>query len=292
MNWLVDPFQSQFSQRAALVCLMVGVLAPVVGTWVSLRRLAYMGDAMAHSVLGGVAVGVVVSGTGAVLPGALVAGVVMALLIHVLSQNRRVGGDSVIAIVGSGLFALGVLILARADTRVSVTDFLFGQLLTVSWADVWTTLALTLAGLAFIADRFVDLKLATFDPDHALQVGINARRLDAALLVVLAVSVVVCLSTVGTVLTVALLITPTATARLVFGSVRLITAGALGLGLTEVMVGFVVAYHADLPPGPVITVLATSVFVVLYATRLRTSERTFVTHVHRHDGPIHVHDHF
>jgi ABC-type Mn2+/Zn2+ transport system permease subunit len=291
MNWLVDPFQSQFSQRAALVCVMVGVLAPVVGTWVSLRRLAYMGDAMAHSVLGGVAFGVVAFGTGAVLPGALTAAVLMAVLIHLLSQNRRLGGDSVIAIVGSGLFALGVLVLSRADTRVSVTDFLFGQMLTVSWADVWITLSLTVVGLGFIADRFADLKMSTFDPDHAFQVGINVRRLDAALLVVLAVSVVVCLSTVGTVLTVALLITPTSTARLVFSSVRTITAGAVALGLAEVLLGFVFAYHGDLPPGPVITVLATVVFVVVYVVRLGSSDRTFVSHSHRHEGPLHVHDH-
>lgn len=290
MDWLVDPFQSEFSQRAALVCVMVGVLAPVVGTWVSLRRLAYMGDAMAHSVLGGVALGFVVSGAGAILPGALVAAVVIAVLIHLLSQNRRVSNDSVIAIVGSGMFALGVLILSRVDTRVSVSDFLFGQLLTVSWADVWTTLLLTVVGLAFVADRFTDLKLATFDPDHALQVGVDVRRLDAALLVVLAVCVVVCLSTVGTVLTVALLVTPTATARLLFGSVRAITLAGLAVGLVEVMAGFVIAYHGDFPPGPVITVLATAVFVVTYVARLGASERTFVTHVHRHDGPVHVHD--
>lgn len=290
MAWLVDPFQSQFSQRAALVCLMVGILAPVVGTWVSLRRLAYMGDAMAHSVLGGVALGFVVAGTGAVLPGALVAAVVMAILIHLLSQSRRLGSDSVIAIVGSGLFALGVLILSRTDSRVSVSDFLFGQLLTVSWADVWTTLALTAAGLAFVGDRFADLKLSTFDPDHALQVGIGVRRLDASLLVVLAVSVVVCLSTVGTVLTVSLLVTPAATARLLFASVRAITLGAVGFGLVEVMMGFVMAYHFDMAPGPVITVLATGVFAIVYAARLGSSDRIFVSHTHRHEGPLHVHD--
>jgi zinc/manganese transport system permease protein len=108
---------------------------------------------------------------------------------------------------------------------------------------------------------------------------------------VLAVSVVVCLSTVGTVLTVALLITPTSTARLVFSSVRSITAGALAVGFTEVFLGFVIAYHADMAPGPVITVLATVVFVVVYVVRLGSSDRTFVSHSHHHEGPLHVHDH-
>lgn len=290
MDWLLDPFQSQFSQRAALVCLMVGVLSPVVGTWVSLRRLSYMGDAMAHSVLGGVAIAFVVAGAGAVLPGALVAAVVMAVLIHLLSQNRRVASDSVIAIVGSGMFALGVLILSRVESRVSVADFLFGQLLTVSWSDVWITLGLTVVGLGFVGDRFTDLTLATFDPDHATQVGVTVRRLDAAFLVVLAVTVVVCLSTVGTVLTVALLITPTSTARLFLGSVGRITRAAVAIGLAEVVLGFVVAYHTDNAPGPVITVLATAVFIVVYVARLGASDRTFVTHTHAHDSALHVHD--
>lgn len=290
MHWLLDPFQSQFSQRAALVCLMVGILSPVVGTWVSLRRLSYMGDAMAHSVLGGVALGFVVAGANAVLPGALIAAVVMAVLIHLLSQNRRIASDSVIAIVGSGMFALGVLILGRVDSRVSVTDFLFGQLLTVSWSDVWITLGLTVVALGFIGDRFADLTLATFDPDHATQVGVGVRRLDAAFLVVLAVTVVVCLSTVGTVLTVALLITPTSTARLMLDRVKGITLAAVAIGLTEVVIGFVVAYHTDNAPGPVITVLSTLVFVVVYVARLGASDRTFVTHTHTHDSALHVHD--
>lgn len=290
IDWFLDPFQSQFSQRAALVCLMVGVLSPVVGTWVSLRRLSYMGDAMAHSVLGGVALGFVAAGSGAVLPGALVAAVVMAVMIHLLSQNKRVASDAVIAIVGSGMFALGVLILARVDSRVSVTDFLFGQLLTVSWSDVWITLGLAVVALGFVGDRFADLTLATFDPDHATQVGVAVRRLDAAFLVVLAVTVVVCLSTVGTVLTVALLITPTSTARLLLGSVRRITLAAVAFGLGEVVIGFVVAYHTDNAPGPVITALATAVFIVVYVVRLGTSDRTFVTHTHSHEGALHVHD--
>ncbi|MEY4633314.1 MAG: hypothetical protein RLZ18_686, partial [Actinomycetota bacterium] len=136
MNWLIDPFQSDFTQRAGLVCILVGVLAPVVGTWVSLRKLAYMGDAMSHSLLGGVALAFAWFGSNAVLPGALVAGVLMALTIHYLSQNRRVALDSVIAIVGSGMFALGVLVLSEVDTTMSLTHFLFGQLLTVSTSDV------------------------------------------------------------------------------------------------------------------------------------------------------------
>lgn len=281
--WFIEPFRSDFAQRAAIVCLMVGLLSPVVGTWVSLRRLAYMGDAMSHSLLGGVALGFAWFGTAAVLPGALVAGVSMALLIHWLSQNRRVGHDSVIAVVGSGMFAAGVLVLGRVDTSVSLSHFLFGQLLTVGTGDTVITAVLTVAGLAFVWWRFGDLRIATFDRDHATQVGVRVQRLDASMLVLLAVCVVVCLSTVGTALTVSLLITPSAVARLFHDRIDRITRTAVLVALGAIFLGFIVSYHADLPPGPTITLVTTATFIGAYSVRLTRSERTYVHHVHEHD---------
>jgi ABC-type Mn2+/Zn2+ transport system permease subunit len=237
---------------------------------------------MSHSVLGGVALGFGWFGAQAVLPGALVAGIFMAIVIHLLSQNRRVGHDSVIAVVGTGMFAFGVLALSKIDTNVSITHFLFGQLLTVNTADLWTTLVLTLLALGFVWYRFDDLKFATFDRDHATQIGIRVQRLDMAMLVLLAICVVVCLNTVGIALTVSLLITPTATARLFFNNVAAISKGAIAIGLVEVLGGFVVAYHLDLAPGPTITLGATGVFIIVYIIRFATSDRTYVHHTHEH----------
>jgi len=283
IHWFLDPFQSDFSQRAGLVCLMVGLLAPVVGTWISLRRLAYMGDAMSHSLLGGVAIGFAWFGSAAVLPGALVAGIFMAVTIHLLSQNRRIAHDSIIAVVGSGMFAFGVLALSKVDTSVSLTHFLFGQLLTVNTVDLWITVVLTVTSLFFVWFKFDDLKFATFDRDHATQLGIRVQRLDAAMLILLAVCVVVCLSTVGTVLTVSLLITPAATSRLFFNRVAAITFGAIAVGLTEVVLGFIISYHANMAPGPTITLLTTAVFIAAYIAQFATSDRTYVHHTHEHD---------
>lgn len=206
----------------------------------------------------------------------------MAIVIHLLSQNRRVGHDSVIAVVGSGMFAFGVLALSKVDTTVSITHFLFGQLLTVNAADLWTTLVLTVLALGFVWYRFDDLKFATFDRDHATQIGIRVQRLDMAMLVLLAICVVVCLNTVGIALTVSLLITPTATARLFFNNVSTISKGAIAIGLVEVLGGFIVAYHLNLAPGPTITLGATAVFIVVYAIRFATSDRTYVHHTHEH----------
>ena len=288
IDWFLDPFQSPFSQRGALAALIVGVLSPVVGTWVSLRRLSYMGDAMSHSVLGGVGLGYLWFGSVAVLPGALAAGVVMALAIHWLSQNRRVAHDSVIAVVGSGMFALGVIVISRAGSAVSLNHFLFGQLLTVSQGDLLITFTLAVAGITFVWWRFDDLKFSTFDRDHATQVGIRVQRLDASMLVLLAVNVVVSLNTVGVALTVSLLIAPAATARLFLDRTTSITVGAVAVGLMSVLGGFIVSYHADLPPGPTITLVATVVFVAAYLSRIGRAEGTYVRHRHRHhDGHSH-----
>jgi ABC-type Mn2+/Zn2+ transport system permease subunit len=242
---------------------------------------------MSHSVLGGVALGFAWFGTNAVLPGALVAGVFMALTIHYLSQNRRLSNDSVIAVVGSGMFAFGVIALNSIDSTVSVSHFLFGQLLTVTTTDLYITLVLTVLALVFVWWRFPDLTFSTFDRDHATQIGIRVQRLDAAMLVLLAVCVVVCLNTVGIALTVSLLITPTATSRLFFNNVSSITRGAIAFGLVEVLGGFVAAYHLDLPPGPTITLGATLTFIVLYALRFARSERTYVHHTHEHHDHSH-----
>lgn len=283
IQWLLDPFQSDFSQRAGLVCLMVGILAPIVGTWVSLRRLAYMGDAMSHSLLGGVAIGFALFGSAAVLPAALIAGIFMALMIHYLSQNRRVAHDSVIAVVGSGMFAFGILALSKVNTTVSLNHFLFGQLLTVNTQDLWFTVILTVLSIGFVWYKFDDLKFATFDRDHAIQIGIKAQQLDAAMLVLLAICVVVCLSTVGTVLTVSLLITPSATARLYFNRIETISQAGVLIGLSEVFAGFILSYHLDISPGPTITLITTLVFVVTYSIQFATSDRTYVHHTHQHD---------
>jgi manganese/iron transport system permease protein len=282
IHWLLDPFQSDFTQRAGIVCILVGILAPVVGTWVALRKLAYMGDAMSHSLLGGVALAFAWFGSSFVLPGALVAGIVMALTIHYLSQNRRIALDSVIAVVGSGMFALGVLILSKVDTTVSLTHFLFGQLLTVNSTDVLITFVLTIISVGVVWYRFNDLKFATFDRDHSTQVGIRVQRLDLAMLVLLAICVVVCLSTVGTVLTVSLLITPSATARLYCNRVASITRVGIAMGVSEVLLGFIISYHANLAPGPTITLVTTVVFIGAYITRFATSDRTYVHHTHEH----------
>lgn len=281
MRWLIEPFSSSFAQRAALECLLVALLAPNIGTWIIHRKLSYLADAMSHSTLVGVAIGFAWFGRDFVLLGALGAGLFMTGLISLVGVSRLLPRDAVIAVIGSGLFALGVIALSRIDTNVSLLHFLFGQVLTVSPADVTVTAILTLVVLGYVVLNFRDLTFTTFDYSHGLQVGLRPRRQEAILLVLIAMSVVVCISSVGIVLTVSLLITPSLTARLFSTTVlRQCVLGTL-IAMFQVFGGFIVAFHLRYPPGPAIAVAGTMIFIVLYTLAVLFKD-DFKVQRHRH----------
>jgi manganese/iron transport system permease protein len=265
IDWLLDPFSSSFAQRAAIECLLVAVLAPNIGVWIIHRQLSYMADAMSHSTLLGVVIGFSILGREYVLVGALVIGLFMTALISVFGTNRKLPKDAVIAVIGSGLFAGGIIGVNKADTNISLNHFLFGQVLTVTSADVVITLILVLIVLAYIVSQFRDLVFSTFDPLHAMQVGIRTRRQEGVLLILIAMSVVVCISSVGIVLTVSLLISPALTSRL-FSSTALQQAliGTM-IAIGQVFGGFLISFHLNLPPGPTITVVGLIIFLLSFS---------------------------
>ena len=267
-HWITEPFASDFTQRAAITCVLLGILAPAVGTWIVLRRLAYLGDAMSHASVGGVAIAFAIGGTSSVLIGALGAGVVMALLIALLSANRRLGQDAVIGVIESAMFAVGILVITRIDSGKSLTHFLFGQLLTVQRGDVILNVALTVAGLIVLALLFDDLRMSTFDPNHAAQVGVRVQLVQTTLLILVATSVVVSLRTVGSLMAISMLVTPAATARLITRDVFRMTLVSVMVGVSTALVGFMLSYHLNASPGATISLTASAAFVVVYVVSL------------------------
>jgi manganese/iron transport system permease protein len=279
LEWFTDPYSSDFMRRALAAAALVGVVAPVVGVWILLRRLAYLGDAMSHSLLAGVA-GAYLWGW-SITGGALVAGLAMAGVVGLLSAHPRLRPDAVIGVAGTALFALGVvLVSARTDTiGVDLSSFLLGQLTTVDEGDLLANVVLAIAVLATIGWLFPDLRHATFDPTHAALVGVPVGALGFGLLAVLAMAIVVSLQTVGLLMSVAMLVNPAATARLVTSRVSTMTLAAVGFGVTAAVIGLTASYHLSSPPGA--TVALTSVAelaVVLVASHPRR----------RHTHPAHV----
>lgn len=266
MHWLTDPFRSEFMVRAFLAAIVIGVVAPVVGTWVVLRRMANLGDAMSHGTLAGVAIAYAAGVN--VLFGALGAGLVIALALLAFSSSRRLGQETVIAVMGTAFLALGVVVVSRLDTGVELTHFLFGRVLTVQWGDIWLNLALGGAAVAVVLALFGELRLATFDHVHAEQVGVRVEAVQGVLVMLLAAVVVISLRAVGTVMAVTMLVTPAATARLLARSLGRMTALGVVFGVSEGVVGLMVAYHLGSAPGATIGLVAAAVFAVVFAVTL------------------------
>lgn len=282
MSWLLDPYQTDFMQRAALAALLVGVLAPTVGVWVVLRRLAYLGDAMSHGTLAGVAAAYM-AGVSITL-GALAAGLVMGWLVTAFEGRRRLGQDSIIGVAETLMFALGVLLISQTDRiGVNITHFLFGQIVTIDRTDLVVAGSLTFVALFTLALSFSDLRALTFDPIHAAQVGVPVSRLRYVLMALISVTVVVSLDTVGLLLSVAMLVTPAATARLVTEHVSTMTLVAVAIGIGSCLGGLTLSYHAGTPPGPTIALLSVVCFALV---SLLTSSRSSTGSAARSAGKV------
>ena len=267
-------------KNALAIAVIVGILCPIVGVWVVLRRLAYLGDAMSHASLSGVAIAYLVGAS--IVAGALVAGLVMGLLIALLGA-RKLADDSVIGVVETILFALGVIIISRSSNiSVDLTHFLFGQITTVAASDVQLNAVLAVLALATVAIFFRDLISATFDPIHARQVGINVGLLRFIVLGLVSICVVVSLQTVGLLMSVAMLVTPAASARLITNRIGVMTTVSALIGLGAAVTGLILSYHLSTPPGATIALTAATAFLGIFLLTIPSRNRAItVTHEHR-----------
>ena len=265
-------------KRALIVSVLVGVMCPVIGAYVVARGRAFMGDALAHSVLPGVGVGLLA--TGSALIAAVPAGVGIALLMGFISRRTGSSEDTSIGIVFAGMFALGLVMLSsplyinafdriRGTQAPSIEDLLIGKILGVNTGEVYLSLglaALVIAGLYFFHRHLV---YTTFDPVGAAVVGIKTRLVEYVLLALLALVIVIGIQAAGIVLVMAMLITPAATGFLLAKRfVGVMFVGAL-IGIASAVVGMYLSFHADMPTGPVMALVATVLFGVAAVVRRR-----------------------
>ncbi len=273
MDYVLDPFQYSFMVRAMIVSVLVGVMCPLVGAYVITRGRAFMGDALAHAVLPGMVVAFLlgVSPFFAAVP----AGIAVAVLIGLVSRRTGISEDTSIGIIFAGTFALGLVLLSRADgISVDIEDLLLGQVLGVSQTDVFVSLGMTAVVLAGLYGFHRQLVYTTFDEVGASVVGINTSLLEYVLLALLALVIVIGIQAAGIVLVMAMLITPAATAYLLVK--RFVEVMALGafLGATSAVTGLYLSYYVDLPSGPAMALVATTLFAAAaLLTRGRTVRR-------------------
>jgi manganese/iron transport system permease protein len=259
---LLDPFAVPYMQRALVEVLVLGALAGAVGVFLVLRRLAFVGDALTHTVFPGVVIAHLLGQS--LLAGALAFGVLSAVLLTVLGRHRRVGADAALAILLTTFFSVGVVLVSRTRSFTSdLTVFLFGRVLAVDRSDLAQTLAVAaVVAVALVALR-KELVLRAFDPDGAAAMGYRTGALDLALNLLIALVVVAAVEAVGTVLVIALMVVPAAAARLLTDRVATMTALACLLGAAGGWLGLAVSYEVSVDHGVRLAAGATIVVVLV-----------------------------
>ncbi|MBL7495357.1 metal ABC transporter permease [Frankia sp. CNm7] len=258
------PFERPYLTRALVELLLLGGLAAVVGVFVLLRRLAFLADALTHTVFPGVVVGFLIGGTQGIFPGALVVAAVAAGLFTLLAATRRVAEDAALAILLTGFFALGVVLVSRRSSYTAdLTAFLFGRVLTVRVADIVATAAVAVVVLAVLAALRKELLLVAFDPQGARAAGYRVAVLDLVLNLAIALVVVAAVRAVGTVLVIALIVVPAATARLLSDRFAVVTVLAAALGMAGGWIGLLVSYKVSVDHGVRLATGATVVLVLV-----------------------------
>ena len=266
---------SPLMQRGLLVAVLVGLAAPVMGTYLVQRRLALLGDGIGHVALTGVAMGWL-AGSAANLtphdvlavPGAVVAAVIGSILIETVRARGRTSGDVALALLFYGGIAGGVLIIGLAGgTAANLTGYLFGSVSTVTTVDVWLTLVLSLVVLGVGLGLRPALFSLSHDEEFARAAGLPVRALNLAVAVLAALTVSVAMRVVGVLLVSALMIVPVAVAQLLARSFRSTMAVAMGVGTLVSVVGLVLSYLYPVSPGATIVVLAIGAYALVSVLR-------------------------
>jgi ABC-type Mn2+/Zn2+ transport system permease subunit len=262
IEWLTAPFQFTFMQTALMAAVLVGVTCATIGVYVVLRRMAFIGDALSHTILPGVVIAYLNSWS--LQGGALIAGLITALGIGWLSRRDAIREDTAIGIVFTGMFALGVLLMSTARSFRDFSHILFGNILGVTRSDLTLIAVITVVILVLLLLFHKEFELTSFDPTHASVIGLNASRVRDLLLVLLAFTVVSSIQVVGVIMTSALLITPAATAALLTERLGRMMMISVAVAVISGIVGLYASFYANVSSGAAIVLTATSFFIVAW----------------------------
>ncbi len=262
-QWLTDPISYAFMQRSLLAAMMVGILCAVIGCYVVLRGMAFMGDALAHAILPGIAIAYLLNGN--LLLGGLIAAVIVALGIGFFSRQGELKEDTAIGILFAAALALGVALISTIRTYATdLTHILFGNVLGVSPSDLWLTAVLSGGVLVAIFLFYKELLVISFDPVLAATLRLPTELLRNFLLVLLALTVVVSLKTVGVGLVAAMLVTPGATAYLLTRRLPAMMAVAAVIGAFSGITGMYLSFYANIASGAAVVLTASAIFLLVF----------------------------
>ena len=268
IDTLLLPFQFAFMQQAFVIALLVAVPSALLSCFLVLKGWSLMGDAVSHAVLPGVVLAYIAGIPLAI--GAFAAGMFCALATGYLKENSRIKEDTVMGIVFSGMFGLGIVLYTKIQTEVHLDHILFGDMLGLSWGDVGQTALIAAFCVGVIGIFRRDLLLHAFDPQHAQAIGLPVRLLHYGLLSVLSLTVVGALKAVGIILAIALLISPGAIAFLLTSRFERMLAVSVIVSAAAAFSGVYLSFFIDSAPAPTIVLILSGIFVVAFAaSRIR-----------------------
>jgi manganese/iron transport system permease protein len=253
-----------FLPKALAVAIMSAVVCGVVGCFVVLRGMAFIGDAVAHAVFPGLAVAFVTSGN--LVLGGAIAGILTAILVAALSQNRRLREDSIIGILFVAAFALGIVVISGAPGYAgSLQQFLFGSIAGIPTSDLWVAGGTGLTVLIVMFALHKEFVAISLDREAAQALGLKVFWFDLVLYVLVALAVVISVQTIGNILVLALLITPAATARLLTDRLGVMMLLGPLIGSLSALLGLYISWSWDLPTGGIIVLVLAGVFVLAWS---------------------------
>jgi ABC-type Mn2+/Zn2+ transport system permease subunit/Mn-dependent DtxR family transcriptional regulator len=264
---LLEPLQYEFIQRALVASIMVGISCGLIGTYIMLRGLSLIGDALAHAVLPGVVIGFMVGGKSplSLFIGASAAGILTALLISFVERNSKIKSDTAIGIIFTGAFALGILLVSQLkQVHIDLSSYLFGDVLGVSNSDIVMSSIITLFILIVVILFYKQLLVTSFDPTMAHIIGISAGGFHYFLMTMLSMSIVTGLQSVGVILIIAMLITPPATAYLLTNKLKLLLLISCICGIFSSVTGLYLSYHFNFASGASIVLVAVFFFMLAF----------------------------
>jgi manganese/iron transport system permease protein len=267
IDWLLAPLQYEFMLRGMAAAILVGIVCAVVGTYVVLRGMAFFGDALAHTILPGIALGYIISGGArdTLFWWALGTAIVAALGIGVISKQAQVREDTAIGIIFAGMFALGIALISTVRSyAVDLSHFLFGDVLGVSSHSLWLIVIFGGIVLLTIAAFYKEFMTLSFDPILAITLRLPVGLLNNLLLTLIAVTVAVSLQTVGVALMVAMLVTPAATAYLLTHRLPVMMSLAAIFASLSGVIGLYLSYYLSIASGAAIVLTATLFFLLAF----------------------------
>ncbi|MBC1240142.1 membrane protein [Nostoc linckia z18] len=259
---LIEPLNSGFMQRALAIAILVGLLCAVVGSYLMVQRLALLGDAISHSVLPGLAIAFMLGAN--IYIGAFIAGVVSTMAIAWIRVRSPIKEDAAMGIVFSAFFALGITLITviQKDNKIDLNHFLFGNILSVTVDEVRHTAIIAGIVLTVVILIYKELLFYTFDPLGAQAAGLPVNWLNFGLMLLIALTIVASMTTVGVILVLSLLITPGATAYLLVKRLNQVMILGAVIGVISSISGMYLSYYYNLPSGPAIVLVVSGLFLL------------------------------